>query len=137
MNWIENVIVDMLVATKAKAFMADFGEYLPFDATLKSGELPILTHNRYPEDWARIQRRSFETPFGEDGFFWTRSASLLTPSFTSVQWVGDQLVSWDNRDGIKSALNGILTGGLSGLTLSHSISVGTLRRRDVTDRKNC
>lgn len=120
-NWIENVIVDMLVATKAKAFMADFGEYLPFDATLKSGELPILTHNRYPEDWARIQRRALRRAgLEKTGFFWTRSASLLTPSFTSVQWVGDQLVSWDNRDGIKSALNGILTGGLSGLTLSHS-----------------
>ena len=120
-HWIENVIVDMLVATKAKAFMADFGEYLPFDATLKSGELPILTHNRYPEDWARIQRRALRRAgLEKTGFFWTRSASLLTPSFTSVQWVGDQLVSWDNRDGIKSALNGILTGGLSGLTLSHS-----------------
>ena len=120
-RWIENVIVDMLVATKAKAFMADFGEYLPFDATLKSGELPILTHNRYPEDWARIQKRALRRAgLEKTGFFWTRSASLLTPSFTSVQWVGDQLVSWDNRDGIKSALNGILTGGLSGLTLSHS-----------------
>ena len=120
-KWIEDVIVDMLVTTKAKAFMADFGEYLPFDAKLNSGELPILTHNRYPEDWARIQRRALKRAgLEKTGFFWTRSASLLTPSFTSVQWVGDQLVSWDNRDGIKSALNGILTGGLSGLTLSHS-----------------
>ena len=137
MNWIENVIVDMLVATKAKAFMADFGEYLPFDATLKSGELPILTHNRYPEDWAGFKDALRRAGLEKTGFFWTRSASLLTPSFTSVQWVGDQLVSWDNRDGIKSALNGILTGGLSGLTLSHSDIGGYTATGTPPIRKNC
>jgi alpha-glucosidase (family GH31 glycosyl hydrolase) len=35
-------------------------------------------------------------------------------------WLGDQLVSWDAHDGLKSALLGMVQGGLSGLSMSHS-----------------
>ena len=32
--------------------MADFGEWLPFDAKLHSGEPAMGWHNRYPVEWA-------------------------------------------------------------------------------------
>ena len=50
----------------------------------------------------------------------SRSASAKSPRFSSLFWLGDQLVSWDAHDGMKSALCGMLSGGLSGLALSHS-----------------
>lgn len=141
--WIEDVIVDMALSTGASGWMADFGEYLPFDCALHSGESPLAVHNRYPEMWAEINERAMaragllgkKTDSGDspddggtkkndddetEGVFWSRSASSKSPRFSSLFWLGDQLVSWDAHDGMKSALCGMLSGGLSGLALSHS-----------------
>jgi sulfoquinovosidase len=127
-RWIEDVLHDMLKNTGAVGWMADFGEYLPFDCVLHSGEAPIAVHNRYPEDWAALNRRAMiraglgsknEGGNGE-GMFYSRSASSQTPRHTPLMWLGDQLVSWDAHDGMKSAVLGMLQGGLSGLALSHS-----------------
>ena len=138
--WIKDVIVDMALNTGASGWMADFGEYLPFDCALHSGESPLAVHNRYPEMWAEINQRAMaraglfgtdsrrdygdgETKENDDereGVFWSRSASSKSPRFSSLFWLGDQLVSWDAHDGMKSALCGMLSGGLSGLALSHS-----------------
>ena len=93
--WIEDVIVDMALNTGASGWMADFGEYLPFDCALHSGESPLAVHNRYPEMWAEINKRAMaraglfgtdsqrdeadgETKENDDqreGVFWSRSAS--------------------------------------------------------------
>ena len=35
-------------------------------------------------------------------------------------WLGDQLVDWDEHDGIKSAVTGLLSSGLSGYSLEHT-----------------
>ena len=139
-RWIEDVIVAMAWETGASGWMADFGEYLPFDCALHSGESPLAVHNRYPEMWAEINRGAMrragllrgsaddddddddddETKGEDEGVFWSRSASALSPRFSSLFWLGDQLVSWDAHDGMKSALSGMLSGGLSGLAFSHS-----------------
>jgi alpha-glucosidase len=120
-QWIEDIIVDMIKETGASGWMADFGEYLPFDANLASGELPIEVHNRYPEDWAEVNRRALKKAGLEGkGFFWSRSASTKSPKHSPLFWLGDQMTSWDGHDGIKTAVLGLLSGGLSGLTLSHS-----------------
>ena len=120
-RWIEDIIVDMIKKTGAMGWMADFGEYLPFDAMLHSGELPIEVHNRYPEEWAEINRRAMKRAGLEgSGLFWSRSASTKSPKHSALFWLGDQMVSWDAHDGIKTAVLGALSGGLSGLTMTHS-----------------
>ena len=40
--------------------------------------------------------------------------------YATLFWLGDQLVSWDAHDGIKSAVTGLLSGGISGFSLNHS-----------------
>lgn len=35
-------------------------------------------------------------------------------------WAGDQNVAWDEHDGIKSAVTGMLSGGFSGFAITHS-----------------
>ena len=127
-RWIEDVIVDMARDVGASGWMADFGEYLPFDCALHSGEQPVAVHNRYPEDWAALNRRALrraglasESEGGDgEGVFWSRSASTMTPAHSPLMWLGDQLTGWDAHDGMKSAVLGMLQGGLSGLALSHS-----------------
>ncbi|KAK3256105.1 hypothetical protein CYMTET_34741, partial [Cymbomonas tetramitiformis] len=128
-TWIEGIIRDnMLMAgaddhgrPRVAGWMADFGEYLPFDAPLASGELPSAVHNRYPEEWAAINHRVLkELKMEKEAFFFSRSASIRTPTYTPLLWMGDQLVSWDSHDGIKSAVHGMLSAGLSGFSLCHS-----------------
>src|SRR5690606_21313122 len=38
----------------------------------------------------------------------------------ALMWTGDQLVTWDRHDGLRSALTLKLSGGLSGFALTHS-----------------
>jgi alpha-glucosidase len=38
--------------------MNDFGEALPFDAKLHDGADPTVWHNRYAEEWQRVNREA-------------------------------------------------------------------------------
>src|SRR5215203_10922 len=57
---------------------------------------------------------------GEDIVFFNRSGYTKSPRYSTLFWVGDQLVDWDEHDGIKSAVTGLLSSGLSGYSLEHS-----------------
>ena len=39
----------------------------------------------------------------EDIVFFNRSGYIQSPRYSTLFWVGDQLVDWDEHDGIKSA----------------------------------
>ncbi|HOH28264.1 MAG TPA: alpha-glucosidase [Candidatus Hydrogenedentes bacterium] len=119
--WMKEVIRDQVIAEGASGWMADFGEALPYDAVLHSGEPASSFHNRYPEAWARLNREAIDdTGRGEDFVFFTRSGYRSSPRYTTLQWLGDQLVTWDAYDGIKTAVIGLLSSGLSGFSFNHS-----------------
>lgn len=103
-----------------RGWMADFGEYLPTDAVLHAGD-PAAVHNLYPEMWATANRRAIRDA-GMEGqvAFFSRSASARSPGQATLFWMGDQLVTYDSCDGMQSALMGMLSGGLCGLSMSHS-----------------
>jgi alpha-glucosidase len=52
--------------------------------------------------------------------FFSRSGYRESPGHSTLFWLGDQLVSWDRFDGIKTAVTGLLSSGLSGYSLNHS-----------------
>ncbi len=121
-DWMKAVIADeMLAAAGCSGWMADFGEALPFDAHLASGEDAAAWHNHYPVQWARLNREVVEEAgvLG-DVLFWNRSGHARTPSYALMVWEGDQLTTWDKYDGLTSALHGLIGGGFSGLSLNHS-----------------
>jgi sulfoquinovosidase len=99
---------------------ADFGEYVPFEAHLHEG-MGVDLHNVFPDYWASLQREAVEDggAAGEACVF-QRSGWLRTPGKAQLYWVGDQLVTWDGHDGIKTVLPAMLSGGLMGNSLSHS-----------------
>eukprot|EP00850_Spirogloea_muscicola_P019883 SM000201S05939 [mRNA] locus=s201:244976:249625:- [translate_table: standard] len=176
--WLKGAMLDM-VRTGVSGWMADFGEALPFDCYLYSGEKPLTAHNRWPELWAELNREVVDeweaeqqsrakAPLqltaghrSEEGFvglrassqkveepskqagvqatsgsmessgvevdeledslvFFVRSGFRKSPQSATLFWEGDQMVSWQRHDGIKSAVTGLLTGGLSGLAFNHS-----------------
>ncbi len=101
--------------------MNDFGEALPFDAKLYDGSDPAVWHNRYPEEWQRVNREAIEeSGHGDDMLFFSRSGYTKSPGIATLFWLGDQLMSWDEYDGIKTALVGILSGGISGYSMMHT-----------------
>lgn len=119
--WMKDVIKTELIGSGAKGWMADFGEELPWDAVLASGEPAAVWHNRYPEEWARLNREAIEEAgLGKEAVFFVRSGFTSSPRYATLFWEGDQLVDWSSEDGIKSALVGLLDSGLSGFAFNHS-----------------
>eukprot|EP00854_Cymbomonas_tetramitiformis_P020636 gene20636-24738_t len=60
--------------------------------------------------------------FGTEGdaVYFMRSSFVGAPKATTVNWLGDQLVTWDSFDGLQSAVIGALSSGLSGISMTHS-----------------
>jgi alpha-glucosidase len=133
-TWIKAVIREKLIGSGLSGWMADFGEYLPVDALLFSGESGETAHNAYPALWARANYEAVAEAgkLGEVFFFCRsghRGSSRYVPSF----WAGDQLVNWNRDDGLPSVLPAALSLGLSGVGSWHSdlggyTTVGYLHR---------
>jgi len=78
-------------------------------------------HNRYPEVWAQLNRAAIAAAgLEEEAVFFTRAGFTRSPRDSTLFWLGDQLVSWDAHDGIKTAVTGLLSSGLSGYAFNHS-----------------
>ncbi|XP_066306099.1 uncharacterized protein [Miscanthus floridulus] len=138
--WFKSTVLRGMVDHGVSGWMADFGEGLPLDARLHSGEDPVAAHNRYPELWARVNRefadewkasrRSAAETAAEGGddddglVFFVRSGFRESSRWAMLFWEGDQMVSWQANDGIKSSVVGLLSGGLSGFPLNHSDAGG-------------
>lgn len=114
-----------------------------------AGEDPSTAHNKYPEMWAELNREvveeweqelknlknpkrinldnkeshegADEVDDDEDQLvFFMRAGYRGSPKSSTLFWAGDQMVSWQRHDGIKSAVTGLLTSGLSGYAFNHS-----------------
>lgn len=155
--WMKDVMKkDMIEGSGSAGWMADFGEYLPFDAVLYGGQNAAEYHNVYPEEWARVNeeavaeaaqdkmtqlklkkkltnsiavsttdkiQKESDSEFvtaDREVLYFMRSAGLKSPAHTALFWLGDQLVSWDKHDGLKSAIVGALSGGIGGHSITHS-----------------
>jgi alpha-glucosidase len=124
-DWMKAVLKDEMLAAGCMGWMADFAEALPFDGVLASGEGAAGWHNRYPEEWARLNREALEEAGVLDqAMVFHRSGFTRTPSYSGMQWHGDNTVTWDRYDGMESALHGLLNGGFSGISLNHSDAGG-------------
>ena len=96
-------------------WMADFAEAYPGPAGSD-----LSRHNRYPVLWSRFNQE-LATQLGlDEPLIWHRSASTGSAKTGATFWLGDQLADWDEHDGIKSAVTGLLTASLSGMSVNHS-----------------
>lgn len=125
-QWIKDIIKsELIVNAGASGWMADFGEYLPFDAVLFDGRSGAEYHNLYPEEWGMINAEAVaeaehEMNLNREIMFFSRSGWMRAPAHISLFWLGDQMVSWDGGDGLQSTILASLTSGLSGHSLVHS-----------------
>ena len=119
-RWMIGVLHAMARTYGASGWMADFGEQTPFDGVFASGS-GAQWHNRYPDAWAQVQAAALR---GTDVVDFHRSAFTTSPRYARLFWMGDQLVDWSAQDGMRSALTGMLSAGLSGFALNHSDTGG-------------
>lgn len=120
-EWLKDIIKENLVGSGLSGWMADFGEALPFEAHLANGETGLTYHNKYPVEWAKLNAEAVsELGMEDDLVFFMRSGYTQSPKYSTLFWLGDQAVTWDHYDGLKSAIIGLLNGGFSGLSLNHS-----------------
>lgn len=124
-NWIKEVIKTEMLEKNISGWMCDFAEAVPYDSKPYSGESANTYHNKYPEEWARVNREAIdEAGLGDDVVFFSRSGNKKSPSYSTLIWAGDQLVTWDSYDGIKTAVTSLLGSGFSGFALNHSDTGG-------------
>ncbi|HNR90017.1 MAG TPA: alpha-glucosidase [Spirochaetota bacterium] len=118
--WIKSVIKEEMLARGFSGWMLDFAEALPFDAVIASGDAASY-HNQYPVEWAKINQEAIaELGLDDEIVFFNRSGYTKSPGASTLFWEGDQMVTWDGDDGLKSAIKGLVSGGFSGFSLNHS-----------------
>lgn len=120
-EWIKGVIKKNMIEFGLSGWMADFGEYLPTDAVLYSGENAELVHNTWPARWAQINREALEESgkLGEIMFF-TRAGFSNTPKYSTMMWCGDNHVDFSIDFGLPSVIPAMLSLSVCGFGLSHS-----------------
>lgn len=106
-------------------WMADYGEWLPHDAKLHSGEDPLLAHNRYAKEWAKVNAEVMAeyAQTGRELLFFSRAGWFGQTSFTPVVWAGDQRTDFQQDDGLPTVIPMGLNFGLAGIsTYGHDIA---------------
>ncbi len=120
-NWLKGIIKENMIGSGVHGWMADFGESVPYNVLPHSLEPGNTFHNRYVELWAQLNREVIkENDLEGEVIFFNRSGFTKSPGHSTLFWLGDQTVTWDRHDGIKTALTGLISSGLSGHSLSHS-----------------
>lgn len=120
-NWLKNIIKENMIGIGLSGWMADFGEYLPTDCVLFSGEDAELVHNTWPVRWARLNREAVEEAgkLGEIMFF-TRAGYTDTPKYSTMMWNGDNHTDFSIDFGLPSVISAMLSLTCCGFGLSHS-----------------
>lgn len=121
-QWYKMVIEDNVIGNGFRGWMADFGEGLPFDAQLHGGDAERF-HNRYPVEWAKLNRELIDARNGDEVFF-TRAGFTQSPAYSTLFWTGDHLVTWDDYDGFPTGIRGLLSSGMSGISITHNDAGG-------------
>ena len=120
-DWFKGILKENLIRFGLKGWMADFGEYLPTDVVLHSGEDPMLSHNAWPVLWARCNYEALqETGMLGRALVFMRAGGSGTQQYCPLLWAGDQSADFSRHDGLISALCGTLSAAVCGCGLNHS-----------------
>ena len=117
--WYARVLADEALGSGAAGLVALDGEGPPLDAVTAAGPVEDL-RRAYPTRWAATTRRALELAgLGQDGLTVHTAVGPGTAGEAGILRAGDQLVDFSHTDGLASGLDGLLSGGVSGLTRSH------------------
>lgn len=122
LEWFEEEVIGRnLIDFGLSGWMADFGEYLPVDVRLASGEAGALAHNAWPVLWARVNAEAIARR-GQTGeaLFFMRAGFSGVQRYCPLLWAGDQSVDFSRHDGLQTVICAALSSGLLGNAYHHS-----------------
>jgi alpha-glucosidase len=132
-NWLRNIIEKNLIGNGLSGWMADFGEWCPLFvkdsifnsfASSESWESQYSVHykghNAYVARWADVNANAVANHPDEELLFFMRAGSALSNLQCPMHWMGDQMVSWGENDGIKSTVTALNSAAMSGVQHLHS-----------------
>ena len=120
LEWLKNVIKENMINIGLSGWMADYGEYIPTDIALRSGEDPKEFHNKYPVIFAKANIEAIkEAGRLGDIVFFTRAGYSHVSRYTTQVWAGDQLVNWSIHDGIATVIAAGISLGICGIGYFH------------------
>lgn len=113
--WLKRIVSENMISLGLKGWMVDFGEYLPTDCVVYSGQEAVSAHNEWPTLWARLNYEALEESgmLGKIAFF-TRSGATGTQKYSPLMFSGDQFVDFSADDGLPSVVNAALSLGMTG-----------------------
>lgn len=119
-KWLKSIIKENMIKIGLSGWMADYGEYLPTDAFLHSGENAELFHNKYPVIFAKTNLDAIrEAGKLNEIVFFTRAGYSKISRYTTMVWAGDQLVNWSKEDGLASVIPAGISLGICGIGYFH------------------
>lgn len=132
-EWFKQIIIENMIDIGLAGWMADFGEFLPTDCVLYSGEDPKVVHNLWPAIWAALNLEAIkEADKEKEVFFFTRSGSTGTIAKSMMMWTGAHHVDWSIDDGIGSVLPATFSLEACGYPVVHSDTGGYITMLEMT-----
>jgi sulfoquinovosidase len=111
------------VAVGFDGWMADYGEWLPPDATLSAGDA-LDDHNAYATLWHQLNAAAIDdaAEAGAELAVFGRSGWWGVQADQPIHWIGDQRTSFDADDGLPSVVPMVLGAATSGMAFpTHDI----------------
>ena len=121
-EWFEEEVIGRnLIDFGLSGWMADFGEYLPVDVRLVSGEDGALAHNAWPVLWAQVNAEAVaRRGMTGEALFFMRAGFSAVQRYCPLLWAGDQSVDFSRHDGLQTVICAALSSGLLGNAYHHS-----------------
>ena len=133
-NWLQQIIETNLIGNGLSGWMADFGEWCPWFVTdtvhntfkrfgTDNAEPDAITfnaHNAYVVRWAQINNDAIQHSPDKEIMFFMRAGNEYSQQHSTMFWMGDQMVSWGEHDGIKSTVTALNSAAMSGIRNLHS-----------------
>lgn len=116
-NWLKNIMIKEALKNGLHGWMADFGEAYPVSPG-NSGQ-----HHLYIQRWQQLNkevRQELNKGREYPTVSFHRSGSIKSLQRVGLFWLGDQTPTYDEFDGLKSTVRGLLSSGLNGVAYNHS-----------------
>ncbi|MFI3168017.1 MAG: alpha-glucosidase [Bacillota bacterium] len=118
--WLKEKMKVGMIGSGLSGWMADYGEYLPLKSQTYHKNT-FETHAMIPVLWAKLNYELLAET-GNLGKFliFHRSAGAGSNKYATAYWAGDQNPTFDAYDGLASSVAGLISSGLSGMSINHT-----------------
>jgi alpha-glucosidase len=114
-DFIREALAQIVETYGVDGWMADFGEYIPFDSVHFDGSNADERRNTFPVDWHRVNREALDQSRPDGNWVMlARSGFTGVQGVAQIHWVGDQQTDWGELDGLPTVTPALLNLGLAG-----------------------